>query len=387
MREFEQTRVIQIAGRRVALAAVAAVWVLALCWPAAAHSSPVTPAKSPAACASVPYGSPASATPDSEQTRNLLPPNPDGPTLVGLSFFVVNLREINPRTDSFDFHGYLKTTWCDPRLATDPVKEGARERVFTGEAAQSQKDHIWFPRGYSVNQVGDLKISERVLRIHPDGTVQQDLNVSVRLQAAFDLRRFPFDRQILQLQVESYAFDRNAVQFVSDESRTGFAEELELPEWSIKSTSQRVEDVEVMRSDVDFSRLFFEIEMARKPGFYLWKVMLPLFLIIALSWSIFWMTDEPLAGRSRISATGVLTVVAYQFVIAESLPRVSYLTLLDQIMIFSFILLAITVLQSMLVAQASRIDYERALHIDRISRWAFPLVYALIMLAIWLAAG
>ena len=66
----------------------------------------------------------------------------------------------------------------------------------------------------------------------------------------------------------------------------------------------------------------------RKPGFYLWKVLLPLIVIVALSWSVFWVPDERFAQRSRITATGVLTVVAYQFGFGADRPRIGYLTLM-----------------------------------------------------------
>ena len=99
------------------------------------------------------------------------------------------------------------------------------------------------------------------------------------------------------------------------------------------------------------------------------------------------MTDERFSARSRISATGVLTIVAYQFVFAENLPRVGYLTLLDLVMIGSFGLLAVTVLESLFVDRANRHDPARAARIDKISRWLFPAVYALMLAMIALLAG
>ncbi len=99
------------------------------------------------------------------------------------------------------------------------------------------------------------------------------------------------------------------------------------------------------------------------------------------------MTDERFSARSRISATGVLTIVAYQFVFAENLPRVGYLTLLDQVMIGSFGLLAVTVLESLLVDRANRDDPAKAIWIDHTSRWLFPAVYAAMLAAITLLAG
>ena len=96
--------------------------------------------------------------------------------------------------------------------------------------------------------------------------------------------------------------------------------------------------------------------------------------------------DEPLGGRTRITATGVLTIVAYQFVASEQLPRVAYLTLLDKIMVISFALLAVTVLESLLVSRKPAGSPE-AHAIDRRSRWLFPLAYALLLAVVVLTSG
>jgi hypothetical protein len=80
----------------------------------------------------------------------------------------------------------------------------------------------------------------------------------------------------------------------------------------------------------------------------------------------------------------VLTIVAYQFVFAGDLPRVGYLTILDKVMVASFGLLAVTVLQSLLISPYQTTDPSRALRLDKLSRVLFPLVYAAVLTAIWL---
>ncbi|MBW2716034.1 MAG: hypothetical protein JRD03_08155 [Deltaproteobacteria bacterium] len=347
-----------------------------------------SPEKSPAACSQVNYGTPASgAAREADENSLTEPPNPNGPTIVGVGFFVNDIRGIDPVLDEFQFRGYVQVLWCDPRLAFDPSETGQQEIVITGDRVEKYLERVWFPSGYPVNKVGEMSFSERVLRIRHDGTIAQSINVSLPLATHYDLRRFPLDRQTLELQLESYLWDHQHLQFVHDETISGFSDGISIPEWNIEAVSGHVNDAAVMRSDTPFSRYTLKIEISRKPGFYLWKVFLPLVVIVALSWSIFWMTDERFSGRSRISATGVLTVVAYQFVFAENLPRVGYLTLLDQVMIGSFGLLAVTVLESLLVDRANRQDPEKAIRIDRTARWLFPTVYALMLVTIALLAG
>jgi hypothetical protein len=345
-------------------------------------------AESPAACSQVDYG-----TSDSVAVREAAgstvtePPNPSGPTIVGVGFFVNDIRGIDPVRDEFLFRGYVQVLWCDPRLAFDPAVKGQQELVVTGDRVATDFGHMWSPSGHPVNKVGELSLSERVLRIRHDGTATHSINLSVPLATNYDLRRFPLDRQTLELQVESYLWDRDQLQFIHDETISGFSDGISIPEWNIEAVNGHVNEVTVMRRDTPFSRYILEIEISRKPGFYVWKVFLPLIVIVALSWSVFWMTDERFSARSRISATGVLTVVAYQFIFAESLPRVGYLTLLDQVMIGSFGLLAVTVLESLLVDRANRHDPAKAIRIDHTSRWLFPAVYAVMLATIVLSAG
>ncbi len=356
------------------------VALLGLCVAAASGgvaraASPTEFSTSPAACANVDYGRANLGAGADPATK----PNPDGPTLVGAGVFVTQLRALDAVREEYAFRGHVRATWCDPRLAYDPDEVGTLERVYIGGNEQRERERIWWPSGFPVNRAGSFEVTERVVRVAPDGTVHNDINLSVQVHADLDLRRFPFDHQRLELVIESTRWQVDDLVFVADQTTTGFAQDFTMQEWQLVGVSSRVEEVASVRGARPFSRFLFEIDVERQAGFYLWKVMLPILIIVAISWSVFWMTDERLAGRSRITASGVLTVVAYQFVIADGLPRIAYLTVLDKMMLVSFALLSVTVLQSMLVARYNESSPETAVLIDRTSRWLFPLVYALLL--------
>ncbi len=361
-----------------------ALFIAAVLGEAARAASPPGFTESPAACANVDYGRAnlgAGADPAT-------PPNPDGATLVGAGFFVTQLRALDALREQYSFRGHVRATWCDPRLAYDPDEVGTLERVYIGRNEQQQRERIWWPAGFPVNRAGSFEITERVVRVAPDGTVHNDINISVQVHADLDLRRFPFDHQRLELVIESTRWQVDDLVYVPDETTTGFPQDFTMQEWELVGVSSRVEEVASTRGARPFSRFVLEIDVERQAGFYLWKVMLPILIIVAISWSVFWMTDERLAGRSRITASGVLTVVAYQFVIADGLPRIAYLTVLDKMMLVSFALLSVTVLQSMLVAHYNEsAASETAALIDRTSRWLFPLVYALLLAAYAFKSG
>jgi hypothetical protein len=355
-------------GDRVTLPGPAALVTLLLLLVAPLQA---TAAREAATCATDPA---ARLEPDAR-----LPPDPQRPTEVVGGLFVEQIRDIDAVSNSFMFRGAITATWCDPRVAFDPQAEGREEKVFIGEEAAAEALRSWRAQGFPVNAVDAVQVTERVFRHRYDGTVTGEVNLSVRLATNFDLWRFPFDHQSLQMIIESFTWDASQVVFVADESATGFAADFEIPEWTIEDVRAHVEQVEVRRSSEPFSRFVLTIDIERKTGFYLWKVLLPLLAIVALSWAVFWMPDERFGVRVRATATGILTVVAYQFVANESLPRVAYLTLMDKIMVVSFLLLAVTVLESFLVSRYHNDEPDRALRIDRTSRWLFPLSYVILL--------
>jgi hypothetical protein len=297
------------------------------------------------------------------------------PVTAGL--FVKDLRDVDAVTDSFRFRGVIRVTWCDPRQAFDPAAAGVDEKQFFGpDAEKIRATSLWSPRGFPVNQVDSFQITEQSLRIDHTGQVTAAINLTVRLSSPFDLRRFPFDTQLLRFHIESFTFNEEQVVFVADNSMTGFAENFQIPEWTITDVRAHVDSVDVSRSSKPHSRLVLTIEIDRQSGFYVWKVLLPLLIIVALSWSVFWMPEEKFGIRVRTTATGILTIVAYQFVAGQALPRLGYLTLMDKIMVGSFVLLGVTVLESYLVSRYPEEERDKAFRVDRTARWLFPLAYA-----------
>ena len=159
-----------------------------------------------------------------------------------------------------------------------------------------------------------------------------------------------------------------------------------MAEWEAEAIRTRVTEVLGDRA-VPFSRLTVEIDVARKSSFYLWKVMLPILTIVAISWVVFWMTGEMLGRRASVSATAILTVIAYQFVTTSTLPKVSYLTVADKVMLLSIVMIAATMLESLVVDGWTHSNPERKLRVDRTCRVVFPAVYLVGLLLLTIRNG
>ena len=73
----------------------------------------------------------------------------------------------------------------------------------------------------------------------------------------------------------------------------------------------------------------FEIDVKRRSSFYIWKVFLPLMLMVFLSWAVFWIEASDLSNQIQVAVTTILTVIAFAFAISATMPRLPYLTYID----------------------------------------------------------
>ncbi|MEO0605656.1 MAG: hypothetical protein AAF211_29760, partial [Myxococcota bacterium] len=283
--------------------------------------------------------------------RYVEPPRREGepPTTVGIALYIHEIADIDPATNTFSMEGYLDLVWCDPREAFDPAETGTHREIFLEKDAEHELQFIWWPDFYFVNEMGPRRIENEELILLSDGTVEYREKFAVTLSAEYDMRKFPFDAQTLEVEIESFAWSSDDLVFETPAEGFQFAEEFEIPEWERGTVTETVRTVQELRDRHDYSELVATIEVRRDPGFYVTKIMLPLCIIVAISWAVFWMIGDTLADRMSVSFTGVLTSVAYQFIVSESLPRHIYNTFLDGFVLLSFIMMVLTILENIVV--------------------------------------
>eukprot|EP00798_Chlamydomonas_sp_ICE-L_P009580 gene9581-7506_t len=64
-------------------------------------------------------------------------------------------------------------------------------------------------------------------------------------------------------------------------------------------------------------------------AFFVWNIMLPVFLLVLLSFISFIMDENNITDRMSVTLTLVLALVAFKFIVSQYLPATSYLTKLD----------------------------------------------------------
>merc|ERR1719203_1812491 len=86
--------------------------------------------------------------------------------------------------------------------------------------------------------------------------------------------------------------------------------------------------------------------MQRNYEVYLWNVVFFMMLISGLSMCSFAVDAEDLGERLAIIITLLLTSVAYQSSVFQTLPNVPYLTLLDKYIVTSFVFMTLVTIET-----------------------------------------
>lgn len=306
-------------------------------------------------------------------------PKQAGPVVVRARFHLRDINDIDDEAETFEFRGVLTLEWHDERQAFDPAEAGVDEKVYLGAYQFAEVFVGWFPQVVLVNQSGLYETEGVVLRVQSNGDLTLIQTVDAVGEADLSLRRYPFDEQRLEAVFEVLGFDADEVVLqAADEMGSKSDESIEMPQWILRdiAASTRERKAPYAGREGVASRLVLSMHVERESMFMLRLVVLPLVLIVMLSWSVFWMDRSSLGDRISVSFIGLLTAVAYQTVVSETLPNISYLTLMTAFLNLSFMIMCATVIINLRVgALDQRGEAAAGDRLDRRSRWAFPLTY------------
>ncbi|HNQ89965.1 MAG TPA: hypothetical protein PKM73_15195 [Verrucomicrobiota bacterium] len=310
---------------------------------------------------------------------------PEGsrPVVVRVAFHLLDVNRIDDESEEFEFSGVLTVSWRDARQAFDPVSEGVADKLYHGDYQFNELSPAWYPQVFLANASGACERQGVICRVKPDGTTILTETINAVARSRLYLQRYPFDRQRLEAVFGVLGFDaRDVVIDLGPESASADLERIRVPQWELTNVRASIRTMAAPYTDAggSCSAFVLTLDVKRQSWFMVRLVMLPLLLVVMLSWCVFWMDRSSLGDRMSVSFVGILTAVAYQMVVSDILPQISYVTLLNAFLNFSFWIMCASVVINLVVgAYDKRGDRERGERIDRRCRWVFPLVYAGLM--------
>lgn len=305
-----------------------------------------------------------------------------GPTQVSVGIWTVDITDIDSAQQTFTADMAVVLRWKDARLA----------HTGTG-VAHYALDQIWTPRVAIANETSSVtrKFPDSV-EVEPDGTAIYRQRYVGAFTQSLRLQSFPFDRQAFHIQLVAIRYRPDEVVFVPDEDwirdglqqGAGISQSITLPDWTVEKWGTAAHDY-ALTPGLHYSGYVFEFTASRNTEHYILKIILPLILIVMMSWSVFWIGPTTSNTQFSIAVTSMLTLIAYRFAVDNQLPRLPYMTRLDVFFLISTLLVFFSLIEVLVTTILDSNQREkRAQAIDRYCRIVFPAVFFLASIIIFM---
>ena len=201
----------------------------------------------------------------------------------------------------------------------------------------------------------------------------------------YDLKNFPFDRQYLDFgisPVEQWMLIEGDYRIDVGYTGEDYIESTyvwnENSEWSFDYASWLPITSYSTMSNAYIPTLEIYFEISRHIEYYVFKLFLPIVLLLTLTWSIFWINPSDLETRVTISIVTFLALIAYNFVIDNDLAKLAYLTFLDVVILVSYFFAGLPTFVAILCKNLiQKENPETGYRINSISKVLFPVMYFL----------
>uniref|UniRef100_H3B7R1 Gamma-aminobutyric acid type A receptor subunit beta2 n=1 Tax=Latimeria chalumnae TaxID=7897 RepID=H3B7R1_LATCH len=242
---------------------------------------------------------------------------------------------------------YFQQAWRDKRLSYSeiPLNLTLDNRVA---------DQLWVPDTYFLNDkksfVHGVTVKNRMIRLHPDGTVLYGLRITTTAACMMDLRRYPLDEQNCTLEIESYGYTTDDIEFYwrgGDDNAVTGVDRIELPQFSI--VDYKLLSKKVVFATGSYPRLSLSFKLKRNIGYFILQTYMPSILITILSWVSFWINYDASAARVALGITTVLTMTTINTHLRETLPKIPYVKAIDMYLMGCFVFVFMALLEYALV--------------------------------------
>jgi len=302
------------------------------------------------------------------------------PIEVQVGIKIDQIPDIDQKAKNFTAVVNLHMRWTDPQLAFSPDTCQCDLKIFTIDefAAFLIENGLRWPASTVFNQQGELFPQNQIVLVLPHGETVYFERATVTLQAPdFDFRKYPLDTQQFFIHIDSL-FPEEFYVYTNLEDHSGLGDQLGLGEWIITEFDTSVSSQEFG------SRFSFHFEAQRKITYYILRIFVPILIIIIVSWVTFFLKDY--GKRVEIAAGNLLIFITYNFTIADELPHLGYLTLMDMILASTFVVTGLVIVYNVYL---KRLEIggkgDLAERIDRYMDWVYPLAYTVgIALTFWL---
>lgn len=185
----------------------------------------------------------------------------------------------------------IRLVWRDLRLRLGEDRALDPPLVYHGAAAKERLQGLWTPPVVIANAAGAVEEIDIALRTYPDGKAELMMRKRVTFATPFDVARFPFDRQALQVElvVRDEPMSNVVLQTHQDDidfSRVGAGASLD--GWELGAVSLRAVALEGWYG-ATHARLIAALPVKRAVGGQVATIFIPLFASLLIPLLTIWL--------------------------------------------------------------------------------------------------
>lgn len=230
-----------------------------------------------------------------------------------------------------------------------------------------------------------------------DGWRYQVMHVQARFAQPFDVHRYPFDHQEINVDLEDVEYVSTQLVYVPDEGTYEVHPGLAIPGWILDGVDARVTEVAYPTNFGDtrrppgadrYSHFTYSVRVIRPVIGYLVTTVLPVAIVMLITFVMFLIDSKYFEGRLGLGITSLISAVALQLTAQSDLPSAGYLVLLDHVYHLAYLTIFLSLLESVWAVRLADAGLiERSKRLDRLALVLVPAVFFGGVIAVLLIGG
>jgi len=265
----------------------------------------------------------------------------------------------------------------------------------------------------------DIDIRKGVKTPEPDGvvpiyftyddkkvrTIRRESGIG-QFRQEFDFKKFPLDKQKLKIKIATGARSTSVIEetwpntgkaavhfitpdkgaFLGLENYLNNVSKHYLKEWSVESVNIESDEIIVenfynkyLNKTHSYSDNTIDLilNIKRNSAYYIYKIVIPVFLILSIAWFVLWIPTIKLDARLTTSVVAFLSLIAYIFVFSDDIPKLNYLTALDKYILLSYFFCCIPIVMSILFSRFIIKNQKKVILVNKRLRTWLGIIYLL----------
>jgi hypothetical protein len=284
------------------------------------------------------------------------------PFKVKIGFYASNNYNITPQVPSFDSTGYAWFIW------QDDLQDYLTKNNLNIWEVMTPINLLSLPNGAG-SVFAPTTGSDKPIRMKDGSWYLTSSYKGTFYVDRSDFRYHPFTRLSLPIMVEpdDILLSHNKLQIIPDAAGSGVGQFIDASKgwvntgWAINAYKHHYDtDFSFGEGASDYSQLVYEIQYSTDSWLAFWKILVPIFIVMAMIVGATKIDPTHYDVRLTMPVTVLLTLVFLQQSHNSDLPRLSYMTFLDEVYVICYV---ITLISFVLMLWACR-RYYAALKIE-----------------------